>query len=918
MNSMEFDVIKSLVENKKYSAITEYSRIVNPNKEDIIVTEYTGSDVTVYKDDRGNVRLLCPKHMDYVQEGHVAQAIANGTIFDDATDVDNNATMIERTSLPYDAMINEGRPTPKHLKPMIAIIIGKMDRDGSCAVSDADRTNGVNFIKDLCCKATPERKTVHIVGHWIGKSPQDFYTPEMGKSITQLDKEVDNIRDTNPESCISDDDTCESYADYDMNKIESGSTEDDDDNSKDDSDYDKLDEDDDSDNSSDDDENESDDEDEDSDDTDMDDDMDDADSDDDNDDEDFDVEDDIPDVDDDDDNEDEDENEEINECGDGCNKPDAITEHFNYILERDAYYIQEGVFKSLKKIGYNPKTKTMITDIPAVNKPGKKVRCSVRINDMISQMHGPCISGNIEKGDTPIIHIPLSTLLGNTDKLIGIIKHEEGHLYVSLDKEHFKEDFKNAEKLVDHYEKELSDHGNVPEEYVADLYSARTSGDNGKALIEFLKKAAIDNRKGCAKIKKEINKRLDSNRIRKIYSIFIEKNRKPLNEKENAAVNRTNGSNRSSKDIIEDYEESLKLLNSYLTDSEQICKNYCNRKGLEGFGKGSYSEQYANKSESKLLDKTNKILKDLKKGINNFESEMKGIIKLIVNQMPDIDSVVKAYDDAREKILNQIEDSAKAIDNEVRLRISFIKKHTGQLDNKKVVKEQFEDTSSTTPKTLYTNEPIQNNDTDPTVGYPYANKMVEEDGDNPALYNNNSSTSTPGHDVSSGPNGSINSSPMPLSAQTKTVIADKLSNMNNKFTKECGDNNCVKQECGDKKVIEQECGDKECVNQEGFFTKKPKRLKPIPRDIIPYITVSMNDIRDANDQAMLSGYTCSKIELVDFYITCLDTQDARYIVPHNRQYLENMKKELENLLTQILRIRPINRSDQIWRVNYPT
>ena len=69
---------------------------------------------------------------------------------------------------------------------------------------------------------------------------------------------------------------------------------------------------------------------------------------------------------------------------------------------------------------------------------------------------------------------------------------------------------------------------------------------------------------------------------------------------------------------------------------------------------------------------------------------------------------------------------------------------------------------------------------------------------------------------------------------------------------------------------------------------------------------------------MLAGYTCTKIELVDFYLTCIDTQDARYIVPHNKQYLEQMKKDLENLLAQILRIRPINRTEQIWRVNYPT
>ena len=530
MNSMEFDVIKSLVENKKYSAITEYSRIVNPSREDIIVTEYTGSDVTVYKDDRGNVRLLCPKNMDYVTEGHVAQAISNGTIFDDATDVDNNATMIERTSLPYDAMINSGKPTPKHLKPMIAIIIGKMDHDGSCAVSDADRMNGVNFIKDLCNKEEPVKKTVHIVGHWIGKAPQDFYTPEMGKSITQLDKEVDNIKSTNPEDCISDDDCCESYNGYDMKKIESDPSEEKEEKDEDNDFDEEEDKDSEDENKSDEDDDDETDEEE----SDMDDDMDNDDSDsddsdDDTDDEDFDVDDDIPDVE---DSDDEDDN-------------------------------------------------------------------------------------------------------------------------------------------------------------------------------------------------------------------------------------------------VEEYYTTL---------------------------------------------------------------------------------------------------------------------------------EQFDDNTSSVPKGLYTNKPIQNNDVDPTMNYPHANRMVEETDE------------TIGGTEVTQPDGSVNTVNMPLSAQTKTMIANKTANVK----QECGDNKCINQECGDSKLLKQECGDNECIKQEGFFTKKPKKLKPIPRDIIPYITVSMNDIHDANDQAMLSGYTCSKIELVDFYITVLDTQDARYIVPHNRPYLEMMKRELERLLSEILKIRPINRSDQIWRVNYPT
>lgn len=101
--------------------------------------------------------------------------------------------------------------------------------------------------------------------------------------------------------------------------------------------------------------------------------------------------------------------------------------------------------------------------------------------------------------------------------------------------------------------------------------------------------------------------------------------------------------------------------------------------------------------------------------------------------------------------------------------------------------------------------------------------------------------------------------------------------------------------------------------QEGFFSRKPKRLKPLKRDIVAYITVEMNAIQDSNDQAMLAGYTCSKIELVQFYLDCIDTDDPRYIVPHNRQYLVQMQNDLDRLLNQILKLKPINRAAGIWK-----
>lgn len=114
--------------------------------------------------------------------------------------------------------------------------------------------------------------------------------------------------------------------------------------------------------------------------------------------------------------------------------------------------------------------------------------------------------------------------------------------------------------------------------------------------------------------------------------------------------------------------------------------------------------------------------------------------------------------------------------------------------------------------------------------------------------------------------------------------------------------------------------DEDEIVEEGFISKRPKKLKPLKaRETVSYITVELNAIRDANDQAMLSGYICSKLELVDFYINCLDTQDDRYVVPHNRAYLVQFQTDLNRLLTQVLAIKPINKQDRLWQVNvnYP-
>ena len=108
--------------------------------------------------------------------------------------------------------------------------------------------------------------------------------------------------------------------------------------------------------------------------------------------------------------------------------------------------------------------------------------------------------------------------------------------------------------------------------------------------------------------------------------------------------------------------------------------------------------------------------------------------------------------------------------------------------------------------------------------------------------------------------------------------------------------------------------------QEGFLSKAPKKLKDLKmRDTISYITLEISDIRDVNDAQILSGYVCAKLEVADFYISWMDNNDPKYIVPHTRPQLVQFQNDLNRLLTQILKIRPVNRADRTWmvNVNYP-
>ena len=99
--------------------------------------------------------------------------------------------------------------------------------------------------------------------------------------------------------------------------------------------------------------------------------------------------------------------------------------------------------------------------------------------------------------------------------------------------------------------------------------------------------------------------------------------------------------------------------------------------------------------------------------------------------------------------------------------------------------------------------------------------------------------------------------------------------------------------------------------------RKPKKLKRIPMDTIAYIQIEAESIKDSNDKMMIASYCCSKIEMVDWYIELIDVGSTKYVIPHNRQYLENMKTQLLACYKLIMATPISKRDGSIISVKYP-
>ena len=98
----------------------------------------------------------------------------------------------------------------------------------------------------------------------------------------------------------------------------------------------------------------------------------------------------------------------------------------------------------------------------------------------------------------------------------------------------------------------------------------------------------------------------------------------------------------------------------------------------------------------------------------------------------------------------------------------------------------------------------------------------------------------------------------------------------------------------------------------------PKKLKKIPYDLVSYIQIETEAIRDANDKMMISSYCLSKLELVNWYLELLEVGSKKYVVPQSKEHLEMVRDQLMACHKAIMsvKITPPNERPLI-RVTYP-
>ncbi len=97
-----------------------------------------------------------------------------------------------------------------------------------------------------------------------------------------------------------------------------------------------------------------------------------------------------------------------------------------------------------------------------------------------------------------------------------------------------------------------------------------------------------------------------------------------------------------------------------------------------------------------------------------------------------------------------------------------------------------------------------------------------------------------------------------------------------------------------------------------------RKLKKIPADLVSYIQIETEAIRDFNDKQMISSYCLSKLEMVNWYLELLEAGSKKYIVPQGKAHLETVREQLMECHKAIMAVKIKNPSERpLLDIRYP-
>ena len=97
-----------------------------------------------------------------------------------------------------------------------------------------------------------------------------------------------------------------------------------------------------------------------------------------------------------------------------------------------------------------------------------------------------------------------------------------------------------------------------------------------------------------------------------------------------------------------------------------------------------------------------------------------------------------------------------------------------------------------------------------------------------------------------------------------------------------------------------------------------KKLKKIPYDLVSYIQIETEAIKDFNDKQMISSYCLHKLEVVNWYLDLLEKGSNKYIVPQSKEHLEMVRDQLMECHKNIMRTEVMNTNKRPFiDIDYP-